>query len=354
MDTLTHALSGALLARATAPAVALAGGPSTRQRMLIGFLAAAAPDLDVIASYTTPLAYLYNHRGVTHSLLMLPLWALLLAALWTWLHHRAVGRWRDYAGICALGIAVHIAGDLITSFGTMIFAPLSDARYAWSTTFIIDLWLSAILLAGLAALAYWRASRLPALLGCALVVGYIGFQSIQRDRAAEFGADYARAAGLTAVEVSALPRPLSPFNWMVVVQERDRTHYAEVSLSRQHASNPPAPGAGFFEQLGAPYRPLADALWVTRPRYGEDAGERAVAEEAWRAPAFAFFRWFANYPVFFRLDRGADSVCAWFEDLRFITPGRAGVPFRYGMCRSAGGAWQAHELHADGSRVPVY
>lgn len=354
MDTLTHALSGALLARATAPKTPPVDGPTTRQRVLIGFLAAAAPDLDVVVSYTTPLAYLYNHRGVTHSLLLLPLWAVLLAVLGAWLYDRAAGRWRNYAGIFALGIGVHIAGDLITSFGTMIFAPLSDARYAWSTTFIIDLWLSAMLLAGLIASACWRASRLPALIGCALVAGYIGFQSIQRDRAAEFGGAYARAAGLTEVRVGALPRPLSPFNWIVLVQERDRTHYAEISLSRERAPPPLEPGAGFFERLGAPYRPPADAVWMTRPRYGLDEGERAIGEEAWRQPAFAFFRWFANYPAFFRLDRTGEGVCAWFEDLRFVTPGRAGVPFRYGMCRAPGGAWQAQELRVDGSRVLVY
>jgi inner membrane protein len=46
MDTLTHALSGALLARATAPKRDDEKTLPLRRRLLVGFLAAAAPDLD--------------------------------------------------------------------------------------------------------------------------------------------------------------------------------------------------------------------------------------------------------------------------------------------------------------------
>ena len=83
MDTLTHALSGALLARATAgsekPALPLG------RRVAVGALVAAFPDLDIVATWLSPLAYLYHHRGVTHSLVMLPLWTVLLAWLFAWI-----------------------------------------------------------------------------------------------------------------------------------------------------------------------------------------------------------------------------------------------------------------------------
>ena len=58
---------------------------------------------------------------------------------------------------------IPIAGDLITSYGTMIFAPLSDARFALGTTFIIDLYFSGIIVAGLVASRCWRATRAPAI-----------------------------------------------------------------------------------------------------------------------------------------------------------------------------------------------
>ena len=188
MDNLTHALSGALLAKAVAPSHIRPGSPSLGQRMLASTVATGVvPDLDFVVTWISPLSYLFHHRGVTHSLVMLPLWAVLLGALWSWLHARNLRLWRDYAGIFAMGIALHIAGDVITSYGTQVFAPLSNVRYTLSTTFIIDLWLMALLAAGLAIALYFRRSRLPAVLACMAVVAYVGFQSQLRERALETG-----------------------------------------------------------------------------------------------------------------------------------------------------------------------
>src|SRR5687768_6836843 len=191
MDTLTHALSGALLARATVPARADDQTLPLGRRIFVGFLAAAAPDLDFVFGYLGPIEYLYHHRGITHSLILLPLWAFLLAKLaaLAWRRDRS---WRAYFGIIAMGIALHIAGDLITSYGTMVFAPFSDARVSLGTTFIIDLWFTGIILAGLAAAAIWRRTPVPAIAGLAALCGYVAFQGIQRDRAIEWGETYAR------------------------------------------------------------------------------------------------------------------------------------------------------------------
>ena len=110
MDTLTHALSGALLARATASKRDEPDALPLRRRMLIGFLACAAPDLDFVVGYLGPIGYIENHRGLTHSLILLPLWAFLLAQLCAliWRHDRP---WNSYLGVIAMGIAAHIAGD---------------------------------------------------------------------------------------------------------------------------------------------------------------------------------------------------------------------------------------------------
>src|SRR5581483_3601003 len=138
--------------------------------MTAGFLACAAPDLDLLWSSSSSVDFLLHHRGVTHSFVMLPVWAAVLA----WLLARIVrdpGGWRALYGITAGALALHIAGDLITSYGTMILAPFSDWRAAIGTTFIIDLWFSGILVAGLIASAIaWR-SRLPAIAALALLAG---------------------------------------------------------------------------------------------------------------------------------------------------------------------------------------
>lgn len=353
MDTLTHALSGALLGRALAPACARPGDMPVARYVVAGGLAAAFPDLDFVTSYFSPLAYLHYHRGVTHSLLMLPLWAIALG----WLLAAAArdrARWRAYAKVAAAGIAIHILGDLITNFGTMIFAPLSDARHAWSTTFIIDLWFTGILLAGLAAAAWWRRSRVPAILGLAVLTGYVGFQYTLQQRAIAFGEEYAAARGMRDAQVSASPRPVSPYNWMVIVAEPERYHYALVNLRRRDMPPPDAHARGFIARLDSAYLPLARANWIGAERFGKTPQELAVAHEAWRQEAFRFFRWFAAYPALMRVDAAGPEMCAWFHDLRFYTPGRDQWPFRYGVCRDDGGAWKPYRLLTDGVRTPVY
>jgi len=334
MDTLTHALSGALFARATARGDA--PPRSLPRRIAAGFFACAAPDLDFVAGFFGPVAYLENHRGITHSLLALPLWAFVLAWALAKILREPRG-WRALYGVCALGLGLHIAGDVITSYGTMVLAPLSDWRAGIGTTFIIDLWFSGIIVAGLAASLALRRTRAPALAACVALVGYVGFQYVVKQRALEFGERWARSQGFRGAVVSAEPRPVSPFNWTVFVSDAESHRYAHVNLVRERPLQA-GPEAGFVRGLDAVYEPLASARWETRSRFGEGAIE-PVAREAWNSPAMTVYRWFAGQPAFDGITGG--SVCVWFVDLRFLTPGRGTMPFRYGACREKeGDAWR--------------
>jgi inner membrane protein len=344
MDTLTHALSGALLGRATAqqglsPA-------SLRRRVAAGFLAAAAPDLDFVVSFVGTLEYLLNHRGVTHSVLVLPFWAFVLAWLLSKLLRSPEG-WRPLYGTCAMALGAHIAGDLITSFGTMVFAPVSDWRAGIGTTFIIDLWFSGIIIAGLVASLFWRNTRVPARLAGAVLVGYVCFQAVQKERALDFARDYAALQGLKDMSFSAQPRAVSPFNWTVFVSDADTHRLAHVNLVRTMPREA-QPDDGFIARLDRAYQPLAMARWESAPRYGADPALQPAARAAWSSDALAFFRWFAELPV---LAAGSGGDCMWFTDLRFVMPGRAGNPFFYGACRAErdGGDWRAFRRNPDGA-----
>jgi inner membrane protein len=348
MDTLTHALSGALLARAVIPAHG--ASVSRRDATVLGFFAAAAPDADVVFSYLSPLAYLYFHRGVTHSLIMLPLWAMALAWLWSRLL-RNPAAFRTCCLVAALGIAIHILGDVITSFGTMVLAPFSDWRVKWDTTFIIDLWFSAVVVAGLLATFVFRLSRVPAIAALLTLCGYVSFQWLQQQNAVDVGVEYAAEQGLDDTQVSALPRPVSPFNWMVVVADAQRYHYAFINLRRTEPRMA-RPDAGLIARLDSAYEPVSSARWHTHPRLGE-GNERALSEQAWQHPQFAFFRWFAAYPVLAEIERGNPTQCVWFQDLRFLTPGRDQWPFRYGMCRHGAGDWSAYQAGEGEARIPL-
>src|SRR5207344_1169286 len=116
-----------------------------------------------------PTAYLAQHRGVTHSLILLPLWALLYSWILAKILREPRG-WRALYGVTAMALALHIAGDFITSFGTMVLSPFSNWRAALGTTFIIDLWFSGIIVAGLIASALLRKKKLPAIAALAVLV----------------------------------------------------------------------------------------------------------------------------------------------------------------------------------------
>jgi len=121
--------------------------------------------------------------------------------------------WRAYFGVIALSLGAHIAGDWITSYGTMVLSPVSDIRVGIGTTFIIDLFFTGIILAGLAASAAWRKSNVPAItaLGalCAGVPVAIaksqGWDLVDAERSGFVV--YAVVAVLVAVIYRGLPKP---------------------------------------------------------------------------------------------------------------------------------------------------
>jgi inner membrane protein len=331
-----------LLARATAPKDALPR--STPRRIAAGFFACASPDLDFVIGYAGPIEYILHHRGITHSVLLAPLWAIGVAWLLAKILREPRG-WRALYGISLLGILLHIAGDWITSFGTMLLAPLSDLRAGIGTTFIIDLWFSGIILSGLVFSAIFFRSRIPAVAASALLVAYVGFQYILKSQAVDFGMQFAASRGLTGVRVQAHPRPVTPFNWTVFVSDEQAHRFAHVNLVRKEP-RPYKPGDGFIARIDSPYLPLDRAIWVTRTRYGEVEPE--TAKGAWESDALDFFRWFAEVPAF----DGRTEGCAWFTDLRFHSPGRDVVPFRFGACLE-GGAWRPYERLSDTEKAPI-
>jgi inner membrane protein len=348
MDPFTHALSGALLARASAPAAPQPGTLPLRHRLAAGTLAALFPDLDLLLRLAGTLTYLNWHQGPTHSLVLLPLWAWLLAWLCARLGSRpATGTaygWRACYPVCCLGLGIHVAGDLITAYGPMLAAPLSSARHALSLAYVVDAWITGLLAAGLLLALRLRAAhgRVVAWLALAAVGGYLALQAGQQQRALALGLDYAARLGAApAVSVHALPQPL-PGNWMVVVDDGHTFHVARQRLrgAPSAAALPALAGAlpAPLREIQAAHRPAAQATWQPLPRLGAPA-DAAFAAQAWQQPAFEPFRRFASLPVLDHVSADAARRCAWFADLRFSLPGLP-TSFRFGMCQDAGsGHW---------------
>jgi membrane-bound metal-dependent hydrolase YbcI (DUF457 family) len=154
MDTITHGIAGALIAKAAFRGQDMLGAkPVNRERIITWslMLGAIFPDSDVLREFFSHdnLLILTWHRSITHSLVCLPIFAVALAALTRWFV-----RWRKWdapsfgalIAVYAVGILSHILLDLVTSFGTMVWSPLKWSRPAWDLIFIVDFTLSAILL----------------------------------------------------------------------------------------------------------------------------------------------------------------------------------------------------------------
>ena len=195
MDTITHGIVGALAGKALfagrdVPAGFAKGGesgalssPTARAAIVACTLGSMFPDIDIFAGplARNPLAIMEWHRNITHSGVILPIWALLLTAISIPLARLL--KWEappflTLFAIYAVGIATHIFLDLVTSFGTMVWSPLRYSRPAWDWVFIIDLTLTGIaLVPQLAAWCYrepeqfWRRSIC---VWAALTVGAFG------------------------------------------------------------------------------------------------------------------------------------------------------------------------------------
>lgn len=332
MDPVTHILSGAVAGLATAPRRASA--ISRRERVSICALAAIFPDIDILARMADSLTYLNAHRGITHSLVMLPVWAWLLA--WVLARGRRCPRGvAGYFGIVALGLLVHIFGDWITPWGTRLLAPLSARTFSLNTTFIIDPVITVLLAAGLLAGRYLDSTR-TACTALALIAIYIGLQAhLQREAAGVAHAYAAREVPDASVHV--LPQPFSPAHWRLLLATPEAYHEAELDLWATDEKEAAPSGASTWRQVSSSYQPVQTLRWRRVPRFG--AGDTAVfARAAWGTDEFAAYRRFAVMPALDQVVYVGTESCAYFVDLRFNLNGRT-PPFRYGACRQ-GSKWQ--------------
>jgi membrane-bound metal-dependent hydrolase YbcI (DUF457 family) len=158
-------------------------GPETwvRHATLTAVIASNLPDVDSVAGFWGTAVYLEQHRGITHSLIGIPVLAMLLAAA---MYIFSGNFWKTYA-IALIAMATHPALDYLNPYGLRPFLPWNDAWYYGDYLSIIDLYLDAALLLGL--VAGWRfpyRKKLAAFASLLLAVAYIGFRADMHSRAA--------------------------------------------------------------------------------------------------------------------------------------------------------------------------
>ena len=136
MDPVTQGAFGAIFAQTI----------SNKKKILIGsivgFCAGLAPDLDIfIRSTSDPLLKLEYHRQFTHSLIFIPIGALIVTFFSRILFKKYLS-WGETYFFSLLGFATHGLLDACTSYGTQLLWPFSDERISWNYISVVDPFLS--------------------------------------------------------------------------------------------------------------------------------------------------------------------------------------------------------------------
>jgi inner membrane protein len=224
MDPVSHGVLGASLAR-----IRVGSGKSPTV-LVLGALAALAPDLDIlIRSSTDPLVLLEQHRAFTHALAFAPLGALVCALplqLWA----RARLRFLETYLSCLLGYASHCLLDACTIYGTHLLWPFSDQRVAWSVISAIDPAFTLPLLV-LAVLTV-RRRRIGYAWGALFwAVAYLALGAVQQERAEAVGAAYARERGHTPDRLAAKPALGTLLLWKLIYEYEGRYYVDAVHVA---------------------------------------------------------------------------------------------------------------------------
>jgi inner membrane protein len=313
MDNLCHSLAGAAIAQA---------GFARRlpRATLLAVVAANIPDVDALTYLFGDAATAVSfRRGWTHGIAAVPVWAIVLAALFAWWNRRRPGgtaeatSLRAYLPLAAIAALSHPCLDWLNTYGMRFLMPFSDEWFYGDTLFIVDPVLIALL-----GLGWFASSRLlkagsrraefPARAAIVAALVYIGAMKwisvTTRDAAVQRFA--LSAGGPTAVMVA--PQPLRWRERDVLVEGPGTTTYSWYTASWE----------GIRATIGAfesSVQANADTGTVAAVR-GTDAGAK-------------FLRW-SRFPYFVP-GTGADAGTIFVGDARYsegTTESWAGVRVR--------------------------
>jgi inner membrane protein len=323
VDPLTHTAAGVAISR-------LIPTPARKWGLVAGFGFALLPDIDFLWLFLDRLSYIRYHRGFTHSILALGLFALLGACI-----GRRLGGSRWFRPLFVLGLAVlasHLLLDVATSYGTQIFSPFSRQKFSLDWLFIIDPYFTLILLIG-AVGAWFAPAKERLLVGVSLTLAgmYFLLCGLYHHQALALGRQIFTDKESATIRVAALPQPFSCRRWHLLAVSPEEVKQTMVGMTVlgflriprevNVAESTWAPGANPHAPP-LPYRPphllLVQKWQVSSPPV------QAYAPDA--ARILDTFLDFARFPLLSRWEWRKGGLSLQFLDLRFTIPGRA-YPF---------------------------
>jgi inner membrane protein len=318
MDPLTHVTTGLICSQ-------LVTSPSRGWAALAGALFALFPDIDYFFIFWDRLAFIRYHRGFTHSLVALPLFALAGALL-----GRALGGPRWFKPLCIIGLMVlgsHLLLDLVTSYGTQLLSPLSRRRFALDWVFIIDPYLTTLLVVGAILVLAFPVYGFRLGSWClAAVAVYVLVCSLYHHKAMDLATQAFQIPGSPKPSIAALPQPFSCRRWQLITASPGKVQQAFVQLPFAAASV--AVSGKPEEMVSVPQSQTFVAPAVFYPPPGHlvvqtwtpDPKLPVLPPEA--ETILARYLEFARFPILCRVQSlQGEQLMEWL-DLRFSVPGR--------------------------------
>ena len=198
---------------------------------IIGFIAGLAPDLDIlIKSSTDPILSLEYHRQFTHSLIFVPLGALIVTLLLYPLFRKSISLKTVYLA-SFFGYATHGLLDACTSYGTLIFWPFSNERVTWNNISIVDpLFTVPVLI--LIGTAIKTRKRLFSYFAIAWVVFYLCLGFVQYDRAFKAANELALLRGHNPERLTLKPSFGNLILWKSIYQHQEKFYVDAIRTVR--------------------------------------------------------------------------------------------------------------------------
>lgn len=250
--------------------------------LLCGVLSGMAPDLDaLIRSNSDPLLYLEFHRQFTHSLVFIPVGALICAIFFYITFARRLKFLATYL-YCLIGYATHGLLDACTSYGTQLLWPFSNARVAWDSISIIDPVFTIPILV-LISTGICKSSPLYGKLAMLWVFTYLTLGVFQRDRVENFATNLAASRHHTAERLTVKPSFGNLLVWKTIYEAQGKYFVDAVRASTEFKL--------FEGQSVAKLNIKRDLSWIN--------------PKSQQARDIERFRWFSN--DFLAMDKGRDN-----------------------------------------------
>lgn len=223
MDSLTQATLGALCGEVTLRKEL--GWRAAAWGALIGTL----PDLDIIAyPWLTQMERLAWHRGISHSVLLMFISAIVLGFLLFLLHRKRGVTLAKASMFVFLTWSTHVLIDCFTTYGTQVYEPFARTRVSFNNMSIVDLLFTVpmllALLIGFFMAVNSKRRRWLGYLTVTWLVLYTGLSFVVKNVAEERFSKRLATEGITPLRMSTSPTLGSILMWRMVAETENDFH----------------------------------------------------------------------------------------------------------------------------------